>query len=82
MTNMVEELYLAALQLTEREREVLADLLVDSIQDEAPNLNPEWNIVIAQRLEDMKSGKAKTFTLDEVKLRLQDVLQSGNSTHG
>jgi len=78
MTQPALELLQKALALSDEERAELAGSLIDSL-DTTVDAETEsaWNREIAQRLEDLDSGKAKTVPWEEVQRRISTKLKHG-----
>jgi putative addiction module component (TIGR02574 family) len=71
MTQKAAELLQKALSLSEEDRAELAGSLIESLDatvDEAAEA--AWNQEIARRVEDLDSGKAKTFPWEAVRSRI------------
>jgi putative addiction module component (TIGR02574 family) len=62
MMQEAEELLKKALALPDKERADLAGRLIDSLDDTVDeNAEAAWQEEIVRRLEDVQSGKVKTF---------------------
>jgi putative addiction module component (TIGR02574 family) len=55
----------AALALSPEQRERLAERLFASLQGD-PEIEAAWEIEIARRIEEFRSGAARTYAADEV----------------
>lgn len=75
MTQEATELLHKALALSEKERAELASTLIDSL-DSVIDSNTEeaWQQEIAQRLEELQSGKAKTVPWEAVREKARAIL--------
>jgi putative addiction module component (TIGR02574 family) len=63
-----------AVQLTEAERLKLARILLDLSQgdiDPVEDVHAAWDAEINRRLQELRSGAAKSVSLDEVKKRIE-----------
>jgi len=71
-----EELLKKALALPEKERADLAGSLINSL-DETVDENAEaaWQEEVGRRLEELRSGKVKTRSWDEVRQKGRTLLQ-------
>jgi putative addiction module component (TIGR02574 family) len=78
MTQEAQELLKKALALPDKERADLAGSLIESL-DAAVDENAEaaWQEEIARRLEEVRSGKVKTISWDDVRQKGRTLL--GNS---
>jgi putative addiction module component (TIGR02574 family) len=75
MTHEANELLQKALALPEEERAELASTLIDSldpITDE--NVEAAWQEEIGRRIEELRSGKAKTIPWDAVRKETRAIL--------
>ena len=67
MTTLVEELVERARTLSPEDRARLAEELLASLDDEAePEAEVLWEKEIGRRVDEIKSGKAKLISADEV----------------
>lgn len=67
MTHEVSELLQKALALSEQERAELASTLIDSLDPITDdNVEAAWQEEITRRIQDLRSGKAKTIPWDTV----------------
>jgi putative addiction module component (TIGR02574 family) len=75
MMQEAQELLKKALALPEKERADLAGSLINSL-DETVDENAEaaWQEEIARRLEEVRSGKVKTTSWDEVRQKGRTLL--------
>ncbi|HMD15186.1 MAG TPA: addiction module protein [Terriglobales bacterium] len=78
MTQEAQELLKKALALPDKERADLAGSLIESL-DAAVDEDAEavWQEEIARRLEEVRSGKVKTISWDDVRQKGRTLL--GNS---
>ena len=68
MTQEAQELLKKALTLPDKERADMAGSLIDSLDDTVDeNADAAWQDQVARRLEDVRSGKVKTISWDEVR---------------
>ncbi|PYY20792.1 MAG: addiction module component, family protein [Acidobacteria bacterium] len=75
MTHEANELLRKALALPAEERAELASTLIDSldpITDE--QAEAAWQVEISRRIEELRSGKAKTIAWDVVRKETQAIL--------
>ena len=75
MTHEANELLRKALALPEEERAELASTLIDSldpITDE--DVEAAWQKEIGRRIDELRSGKAKTIPWDEVRKETRAIL--------
>ena len=61
----LERLYAEALELSEHEREILADLLRGSIESDATPLSEAWKAEFARRLRDIDEGRERLIEADD-----------------
>ena len=67
MTTLVEELSQRARALSSEDRARLADELLASLDEEdGPETERAWEQEIGRRVEEIRSGKAKLITADQV----------------
>ena len=67
MTTLVEELSQRARALSPEDRARLADELLATLDDESdPEAEALWEKEIGRRVEEIKSGRAKLVSADEV----------------
>ena len=55
-----------ALKLSPKERFVIIDTLLKSLDRPDSEIEKIWEIEIAKRVKSYKEGKTKTFSIDEV----------------
>lgn len=68
MDERTKEIYEAALQLPESERETLVELLIPTIDYGDPNENEKaWDEVIQRRYQELVSGEVEAIPWSEVK---------------
>ena len=79
MTPQVSEVLEKALSLSEQERELLIDRLVESLANEPTEEGVEaaWSEEIRRRVDDIRSGRVKTVPGEQVLSRLKARLQNG-----
>lgn len=70
------EIFRQALDLAERDRAMLAGLLIESLEGEEPDqdLEAAWKDEIQRRVRELDSGDVKTIPWEEVKNRLFQIL--------
>ena len=79
MTQSALELLQKALTLSDEERAELAASLIDSLERTVdPGTESEWNREIAERIEDLDAGKAKTVPWEDVQGRISTKLRHGS----
>ena len=68
MTTLTAQFLDTALQLPHAERALLAERLLESLDDTDADftLSPEWQAEIARRVADIESGKAKLIPAEDV----------------
>jgi len=68
MTPEASEVLAKAMQLSSRERGLLIDRLVESLDDEPADADAEeaWAAEIKRRVDDVRSGKVKMIPGEEV----------------
>lgn len=68
MTSLALEVVEKALTLSAREREMIVARLVESLGDEPAEEGVEaaWDVEIARRVEDIRSGRVKTIPGEQV----------------
>lgn len=78
MSDGIEELLAAALRLSREERVELAALLTDSVED-APSEEIEraWLTEARRRLEEVRAGRMRTVSAQEVERKLWEMLERG-----
>ena len=81
MTPQVSELLEKALTLSTEERGLLIDRLVESLDDEPADEGVEaaWDAEIKRRVEEVRSGKAKTIPGEQVLRRLKARLREAKT---
>jgi putative addiction module component (TIGR02574 family) len=81
MTPQVSELLEKALQLSEQERELLIDRLVESLANEPaePGVEAAWDEEIKRRVDDIRCGRVKTIPGEQVLRRLKTRLSRRES---
>jgi putative addiction module component (TIGR02574 family) len=70
MTQDTVRLLEQALQLPENERADLAAHLLESLPDDAPDSDIEWNVELKNRLDEIDQGKVQPVPWSEVHARL------------
>lgn len=71
MSRTVDELFLAATQLSERERADLAGRLLDSLEAEHDEgVEAAWAEEIERRVRQIESGEVRTIPWEEVRAKL------------
>jgi putative addiction module component (TIGR02574 family) len=67
MTTLVEELSQRARALSPEDRARLAEELLASLEEQVdPDSEAAWELEIGRRVEEIKSGKAKLISAEEV----------------
>jgi putative addiction module component (TIGR02574 family) len=67
MTTLVEELSQRARALSPEDRARLAEELLASLEEQVdPDAEAAWELEIGRRVEEIKSGKAKLISAEEV----------------
>lgn len=75
MMQDAQELLKKALALPEKERADLAGSLIDSLDDTVDeNVEVAWQEEIARRLEEVRSGKVKTTSWEDVRQKGRTLL--------
>jgi putative addiction module component (TIGR02574 family) len=82
----VEEIFHAALKLSPEEREKLACMLEDDLQNPdswyaTPEIAQAWNKEIARRIKLMDEGKMEMIAADEVHRRLRKIIATTRAGH-
>jgi putative addiction module component (TIGR02574 family) len=76
MMQEAQELLKKALALPEKERADLAGSLIESLEQTIDeDAEAAWQEEIARRLEEVRSGKAKTTSWDDVRQKGRSLLQ-------
>jgi putative addiction module component (TIGR02574 family) len=70
MTQNAAQLLEQALQLPEDERADLAAHLLESLPDDAPDKDVDWNVELKNRLDEIDQGKVQPVPWSEVHARL------------
>jgi len=77
MMQEAQELLKKALALPDKERADLAGSLIDSLDDTVDeNAEAAWQEEIVRRLEEVRSGKVKTISWDEVRQKGRTLLRN------
>ena len=76
MSPEANELFEKALALSAQDRGAIASYLIESLDEGEPDLDVEeaWQHEVARRMEEIKSWKAASVPLLEVKLRARRML--------
>ena len=79
ITPQASEVLEKALALSTRDRGVLIDRLIQSLEDDPAEEGAEeaWASEIKVRVEEIRSGKAKMVSAEEVRRRIAARLQDG-----
>jgi len=78
MTGSVSEVFAAALALSDEDRGLLAEQLVQSLdRDIDPDAEETWSAEIERRLARIDAGTSKTVTMSEAIARLQQAARTG-----
>lgn len=72
MTDNVEQLKAQVGTLTQTERADLAYFLLTSLEPEEEGVEEAWQIEIARRVAEIRSGRAKGRSADEVLAELRE----------
>ncbi len=72
MTAAEEKIIVDALHLDKSIRILLADRLLESLEEECDELSPEWEEEIGRRLESIKDGTAQFVTHEELMRSLEE----------
>ncbi len=76
MSQDASELLKKALDLPVEERAELAGSLIDSLDEtEEESVQAAWDAEIIRRMEDLKSGKVKSVSLDEARRRFSSAIK-------
>jgi putative addiction module component (TIGR02574 family) len=68
MTRGVEDLFQEAIQLPERDRAVLADRLIQTLDRSAdPGVEAAWSEEIARRVAELDAGSVETISWEDVR---------------
>jgi putative addiction module component (TIGR02574 family) len=68
MTRGVEDLFQEAIQLPERDRAVLADRLIQTLDRPAePGVEAAWSEEIARRVAELDAGSVETISWEDVR---------------
>jgi putative addiction module component (TIGR02574 family) len=68
MTRGVEDLFQEAIQLPERDRAVLADRLIQTLDRSAdPGVEAAWSEEIARRVAELDAGAVETISWEDVR---------------
>jgi putative addiction module component (TIGR02574 family) len=80
MSAPTDGLFTEAMKLDPSEREELAMRLLASVNDEEDSLSlhPDWEAEIAQRVEDVVTGRVKTIPAEEV---LREIREQRRAEH-
>lgn len=68
----IKKLIDEALSLPVEERALVADVLLKSLNKPDPEIDRKWTKIAQQRLEELRSGKIKPITGDEVFDRIHE----------
>ena len=81
LTPRVSELLEKALTLSIEERRLLVDRLGETLDDDSleEGVEAAWDQDIKRRVEDIRSGRAKTIPGKQVRERLNDRLRNGRA---
>lgn len=76
-TMSLQELKTLALELTLEERAELADALLETLEQPAPEeVERFWGEVVNRRADELRSGKVKGVSGDEVMRKLNAIVES------
>ncbi len=68
MSERVDQILQEAMKLSNDEREIIADVLMQSVIGDLPHeSDPEWQAMISRRIEEVESGKVKPISWEEVR---------------
>ena len=80
MSTQVQTLLEAALELSEIEREELAERIYDSLGDPETEVDDDaWSDELKRRVDNAKSGKAEAISWDEVMKMFHDEREAETS---
>jgi len=72
MSKTVTEFFKEATDLEERDRALLAGLLLESLEiDPDPEVETAWEAEVEKRLQDLKNGNVECIPWEEVKRKLE-----------
>jgi hypothetical protein len=76
MSPRIAELLHEIKQLPKEERDVLRAELdeLDSAEDSAPALHPDWHDELARRVKSLKDGSAELYDWEDVKRELDEIV--------
>ena len=71
MATELRQLFQEALELTDKDRATLADLLIESLETPpAPDVEAAWAAEAERRWQEIKSSKVQTIPWEDVKAKL------------
>jgi putative addiction module component (TIGR02574 family) len=81
MSTDAESLYQAAMKLPEDERFLLANRLLETVEDERePGYEEAWAAEITRRMEEVENGTAEMIPWEEVQAKLYEGLDESPDT--
>ena len=81
MSQSFDELFDAALTLSESERAQLVELLAATV-GASRSLHPAWSAEFRRRAAEVESGQVKPIPWDEVRREARARLEAGGSSNG
>ena len=75
MTESLEAVQTAALNLSAEERAELIELLIDTVLP-APPLHPAWEAEIARRVADLDAGLTQAIPAEQVFAKLRAMIEA------
>jgi len=66
----VSEIEAAIARLPVEERGRLASMIIRGLDDDMPDISPEWKETLERRSQEMSSGEVMPLTIDEFRDRL------------
>ena len=75
MTESLEAVQTAALNLSAEERAELIELLIDTVLP-APPLHPAWEVEIARRVADLDAGLTQAIPAEQVFAELRAMIEA------
>jgi putative addiction module component (TIGR02574 family) len=73
MSEQYDQVYQAAMELSEAERELLVDLLIGSLESDRPVLDEAWMQEIRRRSAEIEEGKAELIPWEIVSERVRRI---------
>jgi putative addiction module component (TIGR02574 family) len=81
MTAEAQRILDAAMELDESDRAMLGAILLDSVGDGEPagEIEAAWSAEIQRRLAAIESGEMELVSSEQVKLRMQEIIERAQS---